>query len=91
MIWVAYATADQQYYVDVAFLPDMTVQDAIQQSGIENLPEPLVYGIFNEKVSLDTVLKDGDRVEIYRTLTINPKDIRRVREKNNPYKKRTPR
>ncbi|WP_088752900.1 RnfH family protein [Acinetobacter baumannii] len=41
-------------------------------------------GIFGIKVETDAVLHAGDRVEVYRPLTINPKDIRRKRAAKNP-------
>jgi hypothetical protein len=40
--------------------------------------------VFGSKIEADTVLQVGDRVEIYRALTINPKDIRRKRAAQNP-------
>ena len=48
------------------------------------LPEPLMLGIFGVRVEPQHVLQAGDRVEIYRALTINPKDIRRKRAAKNP-------
>ena len=86
-VWVAYATPDQQWHVAVAFQQGMTVLDAIQLSGIATattLPEPLMVGIFGVRVEPQHVLQAGDRVEIYRALTINPKDIRRKRAAKNP-------
>jgi putative ubiquitin-RnfH superfamily antitoxin RatB of RatAB toxin-antitoxin module len=59
-----------------------TVAEAITQSGIyHSHPETrdLPVGIYAKQVSLETVLKDGDRVEIYRTLTQDPKENRRQR------------
>ena len=77
-VWVAYATADQQFHISVPFSEGMTAQDAIQLSGIGSqveLPEPLQLGIFGVRLKdLQQVLQAGDRVEIYRTLSINPKD-----------------
>ena len=86
-VWVAYATPEQQWHVAVAFQQGMTVLDAIQQSGLAiatTLPEPLMLGIFGVRVEPQHVLQAGDRVEIYRALTINPKDIRRKRAAKNP-------
>ena len=40
---------------------------------------PLQVGIFGIRCALEQPLKAGDRVEVYRALTINPKDIRRKR------------
>lgn len=86
-VWVAYATTQQQYYLSVEFQSGMTVQDAIQRSGLlaqVSLPKPLQLGIFGIKVGLEHVLHEGDRVEVYRPLTINPKDIRRNRAESHP-------
>ena len=88
MIWVAYATLEQQFHIAVPFQPDMTALDAIEQSGIRahvELPEPRSLGIFGVKLLDHTQpMAAGDRVEIYRALTINPKDIRRKRAEKNP-------
>ncbi|ENU79811.1 hypothetical protein F975_02440 [Acinetobacter sp. ANC 3789] len=86
-VWVAYATTQQQYYMTVEFQQGMTVQDAIEQSGLTmqtDLPQLLQVGIFGVKVSLEHTLQTGDRVEIYRPLLINPQDIRRNRAANHP-------
>lgn len=87
-IWVAYAAKDQQFHIAVDYVDGMTVADAIQESGIEmqiELPEPLQLGIFGVKIEdMSHILEQGDRVEIYRPLTVNPKDIRRKRAKANP-------
>lgn len=45
-----------------------------QEKSIDNR-----LGIFGEKVSPNTVLKAGDRVEIYRDLKFDPKEARRLR------------
>lgn len=88
MIWVAYATPERQFHLAVAFQSGMTALDAIQQSGIAeqvDLPEPLSLGIFGVHLQdHQQPLAAGDRVEIYRPLTINPKDIRRKRAEKNP-------
>ena len=88
-VWVAYVTEDAQpFYIEVPYQAGLTIRQAIQYSGIQDkvvLPEPFVCGIFGIKIDdLDHLLQMGDRVEIYRNLTINPKDIRRNRAKQNP-------
>lgn len=87
-VWLAYATTEQQFHLAVPFVEGMTAQDAIEQSGIQqqvSLPEPLHLGIFGVKISdAQHRLKAGDRVEIYRDLTIHPQDIRRKRAAKNP-------
>lgn len=88
VVWVAYASPEQQFYVAVPFHERLTALEAIELSGISQktvLPEPLKLGVFG--VGLDDhqqVLSVGDRLEIYRALTINPLDIRRKRAKKNP-------
>lgn len=88
LVWVAYASADQQFHIAVPFIDGMTALDAIEYSAIRQLtvlPEILQAGIFGQRLpNLNQKLAAGDRVEIYRPLTINPKDIRRKRAINNP-------
>ncbi|MCH7336348.1 RnfH family protein [Acinetobacter sp. NIPH 2699] len=86
-VWVAFSNPEQQFHIAVAFVEGMTALQAIQNSGLAdqvNLPEPLQLGIFGTKIEAETVLQVGDRVEIYRALTINPNDIRRKRAAKNP-------
>ena len=87
-IWVAYAAEKQQFHIELQFSQGMTIADAIAQSGLAKqveLPENFSFGIFGVKSKDPTqVLQAGDRVEIYRALTINPKDIRRKRAVKNP-------
>jgi putative ubiquitin-RnfH superfamily antitoxin RatB of RatAB toxin-antitoxin module len=61
-----------------------TVAEAIEQSGIRQaFPELTIdsaaVGIFSRKVPLESPLRDGDRVEIYRPLQADPKETRRRR------------
>jgi len=61
-----------------------TVRDALNESNIFlSHPETqnMAVGIYAKQVSLDTVLKDGDRVELYRPLTRDPKEKRRQQAK----------
>jgi len=37
----------------------------------------LVYGVYSQKIDENYLLETGDRVEIYRALTADPKDVRR--------------
>ena len=87
-VWVAYATPEQQFHLELPFQVGMTALDAIQQSGLREqveLPEILQLGIFGVRLQDHAqALQAGDRVEIYRALTINPKDIRRKRAAENP-------
>ncbi|MDF1826712.1 MAG: RnfH family protein [Legionellaceae bacterium] len=66
------------------FYAGMTVGDALAASKIfEHYPEArdLPVGIYSQKVTQDTTVKPGDRVEVYRPLFSDPKDKRRKRVK----------
>jgi len=52
-----------------------TVRDALAASGLE----AHACGIFGKRVALDRKLAEGDRVEIYRPLALDPKEARRRR------------
>jgi uncharacterized protein len=61
-----------------------TVQQALERSGlIETHPEvsQLPVGIWGRVQPADTVLRDHDRVEVYRPLQVDPKEARRQRYK----------
>ena len=86
-VWVAYSTPTQQWLLAVPYGAGMTALEAIQASGLAaqtTLPSPLQLGVFGQKISASDVLQAGDRVEIYRPLIINPKDIRRLRAERHP-------
>ena len=81
---VVCATAERQLLRKVTLPTGSRVIEAVEQSGIlQAMPEvafdPLRLGVFSRRVSPDDTLRDGDRVEIYRPLTIDPKDARRRR------------
>lgn len=83
-VTVAYATATAQHLLVVDLAAGATVADAVDASGLLTL-EPDVQlesariGIWNRLCRADTRLHDGDRVEIYRPLLVDPKEARRVR------------
>ena len=63
-----------------------TVEDAIKKSAIFICcPEAQEFpiGIFSKPVERTTLLKTGDRIEIYRPLINDPKEKRRLRAKKN--------
>jgi putative ubiquitin-RnfH superfamily antitoxin RatB of RatAB toxin-antitoxin module len=79
---VAYADPQRQVLRTVAVAAGSTVADAIAASGIlAQLPGfvPAGIGIFGQRVEPDTCLRQGDRVELYRSLRIDPKLARRNR------------
>jgi hypothetical protein len=83
-IEVAYALPAQQSLLTLAVMPGSTVQQVIEQSGIrQQYPEIDLtshkVGVWSRPVKLDEQVKDGDRIEIYRPLIADPKDLRRRR------------
>lgn len=75
---VVYAAEDKQTVLAVEVSECATVAEAISQSLIcQQHPEIDLHqfsvGIYSKKVALDTVVKAGDRIEIYRSLTQDPK------------------
>ena len=83
---VVYALREEQILVEVELERGASVRHAILRSGIlPRFPEIDVertpVGIFGKVAGLDTPLDDGDRVEIYRPLLVDPKDARRKRVK----------
>jgi uncharacterized protein len=85
---VAYASAVQQKIITLEVPAGCTIQEAIDLSGMLQLfPEidlnKQAVGVFSRKQTLTTVLNNGDRVEIYRPLTIDPKEARRAKAKMN--------
>lgn len=77
---VAYATAQRQWLVAITVPENATVADAIVAAKLQDLPtlEGNV-GIFARACQLTDVLKQGDRVEIYRPLIADPMLQRRAR------------
>jgi uncharacterized protein len=81
---VVCATAERQLLRRLNLPAGSTVIQAVELSGIlQEMPEveldPAQLGVFSRRVAPDELLHDGDRVEIYRPLTLDPKDARRRR------------
>lgn len=81
---IAYALPHRQGIVPLQVPAAATVEDAIKRSGIlEKFPEidlaKFKVGIFSKLTKLDSGLRDKDRVEIYRPLIADPKEVRRQR------------
>ncbi|MAS05740.1 MAG: RnfH family protein [Ahrensia sp.] len=80
---VAVAWPELQLVVPVRLAEGATVADAIERSGLrERFPEleinPERLGVFADRRSPGDRLRDGDRVEIYRPLKVDPKVARRM-------------
>lgn len=83
-IEVIYALPHEQTLLKVLAAQGATVGDAIKLSGIlEKYPEIDLsknrLGIYGKLSKADALLRDKDRVEIYRPLIADPKEIRRQR------------
>ena len=84
-IRVAVAYADPQTQIEkwVEVLVDSTVGEAIAASGIaDSLPAgftPSAIGIYGRIVDEQHRLREGDRIELYRPLVVDPKEARRRR------------
>lgn len=81
-IEVAVAWPELQVIVPLTLGAGATVADALRASGLEQRFPGLEIaddrlGVFGEKRKPDDQLRDGDRVEIYRPLKIDPKEARR--------------
>lgn len=85
-IEVVYAAPDRQVLLAVVVPVGTSLRDAVQMSGIAaQFPElnladcPL--GIFGKVVAVPSVraVQSGDRIEIYRPLLADPKEVRRLR------------
>ena len=85
-IQIAYASSEQQTLLDLDVNDGVSIQMAIEQSGqLKQYTEldlsNMVVGIFSRRKRLETLLQEGDRIEIYRPLLCDPMDARRVRAK----------
>jgi len=83
-IEAVYALPDEQTLFRQSVPEGATVAEAIQLCGIlEKYPEIDLatnkLGIFGKLAKADTVLRDKDRIEIYRSLIADPKEVRRRR------------
>ena len=81
---VAYALPDRQSIVPLTVPVGTTALAAAQQSGLSEQYEGLSIedaklGIFGKAVAAKHVLQAGDRVEIYRPLIADPKEVRKAR------------
>ena len=81
---VSYARPDTQVILAVSVAASATVEEIINSSGVlEQFPEIDLavnkVGVFGKLSKLKAVLKKGDRIEIYRPLIADPKEVRRRR------------
>lgn len=83
-IEVAYALPERQEVVPLTLPAGSTLLQAIEASGLAaKYPEIDLakgkFGIYSKLAKPDTILRDRDRVEIYRPLIADPKEVRKQR------------
>ena len=83
-VGVCYAEADRQLWLRLEVPDGSTVQQAIELSGVLK-QYPTIdlttqkVGIFGKLAKLDALVKEGDRVEIYRKITADRQQVQRRR------------
>ena len=90
---VAYALPNKQLIIPVQIAPGASVEIAIQASGIlEKFPDIDLsvnqIGVFGKLAKLETPLRHLDRVEIYRPLIADPKEVRKQRAEDGKVMKK---
>lgn len=83
-VQVCYAKPNLQFLQELKVVSGTTLRSAIDQSGVlQNMPEIDLticqVGIYGKLKQFDTLLRDRDRIEIYRALIADPKESRRKR------------
>ena len=83
-VQVVYVNDHSECVIDLDINENSSVKEAVISSGVlEKYPEISLdqnqVGIFGEVVSQDQILSEGDRVEIYRSLKMDPMEARRLR------------
>lgn len=81
---VAYARPESQSIIAMDVEEGITAEQAVQRSGILEKYSDIDFescklGVFGKAIKRDKVLEPGDRVEIYRPLIADPKEVRRQR------------
>lgn len=84
LVEIAYARPDTQVIIPLEIAEGSTLEAAIIQSGIlANFPEIDLaenkVGVFGKLGKLGQILRENDRVEIYRKLIADPKEVRKKR------------
>lgn len=88
LVQVAYALSDEVFLREVRVPVHATVADALARSGLDAAYPGLdlaavPVGIHGRKVKRTQVLREGDRVEVYRPLQLDPMQARRQRAGRN--------
>ena len=80
---VVYALAHRAHCIDVELAEGATLADAVNASGLRHrepaLSEEIDLGVYGRPRRSTDKVRDGDRIEVYRSLTVDPKEARRIR------------
>lgn len=81
---VVYALPEKQFLKSLRVPQGTTVEEVIRMSGLLETRQDInlavnKVGIFSRAVKLSDEVKEGDRIEIYRPLIADPKELRRMR------------
>jgi uncharacterized protein len=77
VVWSPAAQQVQEQQIELSV--DTTLAQALAAAGVQSASDSASVGIWGRRQAMDTVLRDGDRVEICRPLQIDPKEARRER------------
>ena len=85
---IIYITRSEESICTIEISSGATVEKAIYKSGLLNRYTEISleqgkFGIFGKVVPLNTVLQEGDRIEIYQALLMDPMEARRLRADQN--------
>lgn len=89
---LVYASEHSVALVELQLEAGTSALDALRRSGLlqrhpEILEQPLKIGIYGRQIEPDTVLQDGDRLEIYRPLRLSPAEARKLAAKGRKGRK----
>jgi len=84
LVEVAYALEKKQTLLELKVSEGTTLKQAVELSGIIDIYPQIDLtkdktGIFGKIAKLDTILREKDRIEIYRPLIADPKQVRKER------------
>jgi len=79
---IAYALPEEQILIDVSVRSGADIKDAVLKSGVLKLypnldVENMQVGIFGKLAKMNYMVRERDRIEIYRPLIADPKEVRR--------------
>ncbi|MFT4630713.1 MAG: putative ubiquitin-RnfH superfamily antitoxin RatB of RatAB toxin-antitoxin module [Dinoroseobacter sp.] len=82
---IVYASTEKQWLKELRVMRGTSAKELIDQSGFltqitdlhDCVVDELNIGIYAQKVDIEHLMEEGDRLEIYRDLTADPKEVRR--------------